>query len=188
MDRDTIGQVPGCRSSGIRRRTILAGMAGLLGGCVAPNPDLEPPREPPEIAYYRAIYAARVDGRVSIPAVDPRRIDPRYLRQVVQHSGPESPGTVVVDPDKRFLHLVLESGEALRYGVGVGREGFGWNGSARIGRKAEWPTWTPPKEMIERQPETAEWASGMPGGLDNPLGARAPPFQGPPTSGRSGWP
>jgi lipoprotein-anchoring transpeptidase ErfK/SrfK len=105
--------------------------------------------------------------------VDVSRIDPEYLRQVVAFDGRETPGTVVVDPSERFLYLVGENGQAMRYGVGVGREGFGWNGNATIRRKAVWPTWTPPKEMILRQPELREYANGMPGGLDNPLGARA---------------
>jgi len=68
---------------------------------------------------------------------------------------------------------VRPEGRAVRYGVGVGREGFGWSGSARVARKAEWPTWTPPADMIKRQPEVAKFAHGMPGGLENPLGARA---------------
>jgi lipoprotein-anchoring transpeptidase ErfK/SrfK len=79
----------------------------------------------------------------------------------------------VVNTGERHLYLVLEGGQAIRYGVGIGRDGFTWQGRAKVGRKAEWPRWTPTKEMMERQPETREWANGMPPGLTNPLGARA---------------
>ncbi|HSG95835.1 MAG TPA: L,D-transpeptidase [Afifellaceae bacterium] len=108
------------------------------------------------------------------PAVQPRRvIDPKYLPTVIAYDTAEAPGTVIVDPQAKYLYFVLEGGKAKRYGVGVGRDGFGWSGTVTVGRKAEWPTWTPPKAMIERQPELAEYAGGMPGGPNNPLGARA---------------
>lgn len=107
-------------------------------------------------------------GRAHAP-----ELDPRYRRQIVAYAGLEPAGTIVVDPRQRFLYLVLADGEALRYGVGVGRQGFSWSGAATIGRKAEWPIWTPTKRMIKREPKLARWARGMPGGPDNPLGARA---------------
>jgi lipoprotein-anchoring transpeptidase ErfK/SrfK len=111
--------------------------------------------------------------RFPVEPVNLARIDRRYWRQQVPDPTGERPGTIVVDADNYFLYHVGEGGRAMRYGVGVGREGFGWSGSATIARKAEWPTWTPPKEMIARDPEAAPWANGMPGGPDNPLGARA---------------
>jgi lipoprotein-anchoring transpeptidase ErfK/SrfK len=80
---------------------------------------------------------------------------------------------VIVDPKDKFLYLVMPEGKAMRYGIGVGREGFEWSGTTRIAMKREWPTWTPPSEMIKRQPELAKWRGGQPGGLSNPLGARA---------------
>jgi lipoprotein-anchoring transpeptidase ErfK/SrfK len=86
---------------------------------------------------------------------------------------PEKPGTIIVDGDRHFLYLVQPDFQAIRYGIGVGRDGFGWAGIVGIGRMVEWPTWTPPPEMIARDPRSAQWASGMPGGPDNPLGARA---------------
>ncbi|WP_244489271.1 L,D-transpeptidase [Fulvimarina pelagi] len=82
----------------------------------------------------------------------------------------------MVDPDEKYLYLVQEGGQALRYGIGVGRQGFSWSGSARVQYKKQWPTWTPPREMIERQPELEPYSAangGMPPGLSNPLGARA---------------
>ncbi|MEO1067221.1 MAG: L,D-transpeptidase [Pseudomonadota bacterium] len=85
----------------------------------------------------------------------------------------EEPGTIIVDGNKHFLYFVQPGFRARRYGIGVGKEGFGWAGIVRIGRKAEWPTWTPPAEMIERRPDLAKYAGGMPGGPDNPLGARS---------------
>jgi lipoprotein-anchoring transpeptidase ErfK/SrfK len=99
-----------------------------------------------------------------------REMDPAFLPAVVDYPTEERPGTIVIDTRSRYLYLVLEGGKAQRYGVGVGRDGFGWSGTVRVGRKAEWPTWTPPPEMRKRQPYLPV---SMPGGPDNPLGARA---------------
>jgi lipoprotein-anchoring transpeptidase ErfK/SrfK len=97
-------------------------------------------------------------------------IDPAYLPATVNVALDYSPGTIVIDTSARYLYLMLEDGKARRYGVGVGRTGFGWTGEVKIGRKAEWPGWRPPAAMRERQPYLPEY---MEGGLDNPLGARA---------------
>ena len=102
-----------------------------------------------------------------------RTIDPKYLPTTVDYPTEHEPGTIVIDPAEKFLYLVGEDGKARRYGVGVGREGFGWSGIVEVGRKAQWPSWTPPKEMIQRQPWLAKYSKGMAGGPDNPLGARA---------------
>jgi lipoprotein-anchoring transpeptidase ErfK/SrfK len=91
-------------------------------------------------------------------------------RQVVNYSGREAPGTIVIDTPNTYLYYVLGNGKAVRYGIGVGREGFTWSGVRTVGRKAEWPDWTPPQEMIQRQPYLPRWMAGGPG---NPLGARA---------------
>jgi lipoprotein-anchoring transpeptidase ErfK/SrfK len=96
-----------------------------------------------------------------------------FRRQVVRFRTAEKPGTIIIDGNKHFLYLVLPDHQAIRYGIGVGREGFGWAGIVEVGRKAEWPTWTPPPEMVARDPKAAKYAGGMPGGPDNPLGARA---------------
>ena len=101
------------------------------------------------------------------------RVAKQFRRQEVLYDTKEKPGTIVIDPAKRFLYLVMADGKAMRYGVGVGREGFLWSGRARIQRKAEWPDWTPPAEMIKRRPDLAKYRGGMPGGPENPLGARA---------------
>jgi lipoprotein-anchoring transpeptidase ErfK/SrfK len=101
------------------------------------------------------------------------KVPETYHRQEVAYVSDHPRGTVVVDTGGRFLYLVLGNGRALRYGIGVGREGFEWGGTAEIGRKSPWPRWTPPKAMVARDPFAAKWANGMPGGPDNPLGARA---------------
>ncbi len=97
-------------------------------------------------------------------------IDPIYRRQEVAYSGPSGPGTIVIDTANKFLYLVEGRGTALRYGIGVGRPGFLWHGEKTITRKAEWPDWTPPVEMIARRPDLPRH---MDGGMANPLGARA---------------
>ncbi|MGB6657196.1 MAG: L,D-transpeptidase [Methylovirgula sp.] len=97
-------------------------------------------------------------------------IDPSYLRQEVEYSGSEKPGTIIIDTPDRFLFLIEKGGKALRYGIGVGRPGFEWAGVKTISRKAEWPNWTPPSDMLKRRPDLP---SRMAGGTDNPLGARA---------------
>jgi lipoprotein-anchoring transpeptidase ErfK/SrfK len=93
--------------------------------------------------------------------------------EVVYFDSYEQPGTIIVDTGKRALFYTLSDSEAIRYGVAVGKDGFSWAGIAKIGRKTEWPRWTPPASMIRRKPELAKFANGMPGGPDNPLGARA---------------
>ncbi len=96
--------------------------------------------------------------------------NPAYQPQVVGYGGPEAPGTLVVSTADRFLYLVQGGGKAIRYGIGVGRHGFAWSGTAKVGRKAEWPSWRPPAEMMQRRPDLPSF---MPGGPGNPLGARA---------------
>ena len=118
-------------------------------------------------------YAALSDATYSIPEVAAEAIDPAFVKQRVRYVTAHPPGTIVVDPGAKFLYLVMEGGYAMRYGIGVGREGFGWSGSADIRRKAEWPTWTPPAAMIARQPELESYRRGMKPGIENPLGARA---------------
>ena len=97
-------------------------------------------------------------------------IDPRYQKQVVNYDGRERAGTIIINTNERLLYLIQDDGTAIRYGIGVGREGFTWSGSQAVTRKAEWPDWTPPQEMIARQPYLPRW---MAGGEGNPLGARA---------------
>lgn len=108
-----------------------------------------------------------------IEPVDPALIAPQFRRQVVEFGGPAKPGTIVVDPAAHFLYHVREHRQAVRYGVGVGRDGFAWSGNAEIRMKRRWPRWVPPHEMVARDERAAKWANGQPGGPGNPLGARA---------------
>ena len=98
------------------------------------------------------------------------RLDARFMRQVVPFRSAEAPGTVVVVTGEKHLYLVLGDGKALRYGIGTARDGFEWSGTHRVSMKREWPGWTPPAEMKRRQPGLPDH---MPGGINNPLGARA---------------
>jgi lipoprotein-anchoring transpeptidase ErfK/SrfK len=101
---------------------------------------------------------------------DETAIDPRLRRQIVSYQGREAPGTVIVDTPNTYLYYVLGNGQAIRYGIGVGRDGFTWSGTEKISRKTEWPDWHPPAEMIQRQPYLPRFVAG---GESNPLGARA---------------
>ena len=105
-----------------------------------------------------------------IPNPEDEQLDSRFQRQIVFFRSSEPPGTIIVHTSERFLYVVQPGGRALRYGIGVGRQGFQWQGLLKISRKEEWPDWTPPEEMIERQPYLPRWMAGGPG---NPLGARA---------------
>ncbi len=106
------------------------------------------------------------------PAARPGRaaMNPRFQRQEVSYEGKEKPGTVIINTRERLLYLVKEDGKAIRYGIGVGRPGFTWAGVHHVTSKKEWPDWRPPQEMLKRQPHLPRY---MPGGPDNPLGARA---------------
>jgi len=108
-----------------------------------------------------------------IEPVDPSLIEPRFRRQMVQFDGFVKPGTIIVDPAAHFLYQVRGQRQAVRYGVGVGRDGFAWSGKAEIRMKRRWPRWVPPKEMVSRDARARKWANGQPGGPGNPLGARA---------------
>lgn len=101
------------------------------------------------------------------------QVPKKFRRRKVSISLDYPPGTIVIDTASKYLYLVLEGGRAVRYGIGVGRQGFAWAGTAVIRRKAKWPTWTPPAAMVARDEFAAKWAGGMPGGPTNPLGARA---------------
>ncbi|WP_244631206.1 L,D-transpeptidase [Aureimonas sp. ME7] len=123
------------------------------------------------------VFASLATAPVAPAARDtsPQRgLDPRFLPQMVDYRGGHAPGTIVIDPSQHFLYHVEAGGRAKRYGVGVGKEGFGWSGSETVSRKAEWPGWTPPAEMIRREAAKGRYLPAhMPGGVENPLGARA---------------
>lgn len=158
------------------RREFLTGAAALgalaLAGCstTARQPEVTTPQYDP---FYVNMYGPLPNERFPVPAVDMRYLAPSHYRAVVPNTTGERPGTIVVDTGARYLYLVREDGQAIRYGVGIGRDGFTWSGRGVIQYKREWPTWTPPAEMIKREPHLEEWRNGQPPGLDNPLGARA---------------
>ena len=125
-----------------------------------------------------AIVSTRGDPR-NVAALPPevrpetgpkKELPPQFRRTLVDYYTKESAGTIIVDTPNTYLYLVLGQGKALRYGIGVGREGFTWSGAEKVSRKAEWPDWNPPEQMIERQPYLPRF---MAGGDGNPLGARA---------------
>ena len=119
-------------------------------------------------------YSVVTSEKFPVDAIDTSEIEPRFLRQVVEYRSTQPVGTVVVDPHNRYLYLVEKGGKAVRYGVGVGKEGLAFTGSASVQDKKEWPHWTPTSSMIAREPARyAKWAAGMDGGVGNPLGARA---------------
>ncbi|MDQ0357656.1 lipoprotein-anchoring transpeptidase ErfK/SrfK [Rhodoplanes tepidamans] len=161
-----------------RRRTagplfvVLAGLALAACQTTAAAPPVAPAAASPSPDARR--YAAVTTEPFVVPAVEPDALKPRYMRRLVDDPTGEPPGTVVVDPENRFLYLVQEGGKALRYGVGVGREGLAFSGTATVAHKRRWPRWTPTPDMIAREPaKYARWAGGMDGGAENPLGARA---------------
>jgi lipoprotein-anchoring transpeptidase ErfK/SrfK len=142
---------PGSIDRGTQRPNQAPGQAPTA----APRPSLSnlaslPPEEHPEQAS--------------------KELPPQFKRQLVNYESREPAGTIVIDTANTYLYLVLGGGKALRYGIGVGREGFSWAGAERVSRMAEWPDWHPPAEMIERQPYLPRFMAGGPG---NPLGARA---------------
>jgi lipoprotein-anchoring transpeptidase ErfK/SrfK len=146
----------------ISRRGLLLGMSALLAGCATSGPN------------HRANYGARPDEKFPMKEMPLDKVKPELRRQEVAYDTHHAAGTIVVDTPERRLYYVLGGGRAIRYGIGVGRQGYSLAGSAYIGRKAEWPSWTPTPNMIRRDPgKNLKYAGGMPGGLNNPLGARA---------------
>ena len=190
----------------VSRRTLLLGstttaFATSLGACVPQQPvgasvgspavlANAPPPEP-EVGEQavvasderqvmgRAAYGPVPGERFPVPAAPLSRINPAFLRARVAYASSDKPGTIVIDPAARYLYFVEEGRRAMRYGVGVGKEGFAWSGTAVIHDKQEWPDWYPPKEMIQRRPDLRPQLTelqsgiGVPGGPSNPLGARA---------------
>ncbi|CDZ31546.1 ErfK/YbiS/YcfS/YnhG family protein [Neorhizobium galegae bv. officinalis] len=153
------------------------------------GPNGRPVVYPRQAAQQRAIYQQRdqqpvvrrgIFDRSTVQPVAMRpqpirsRIEPQFLPQTVAYDSKEKAGTIIIDTNNRFLYLVTGNGQARRYGVGVGKPGFEWAGEHRVTRKAEWPDWTPPSEMISREAAKGHYLPArMEGGPENPLGARA---------------
>jgi lipoprotein-anchoring transpeptidase ErfK/SrfK len=177
----------------ITRRNFLKSSAvtsvAFLHGCQSmPQLGARPPASVPvptaQEGSFAQSYAAKFDAGFEIPAVPWEKIDRRFLRQEVADNTGVGPGKIVVETSQHFLYFTVPDGRAMRYGVGLGREGFEWTGTGEVRNKQEWPKWHPPAEMIDRVPELEEfrttynketdtWEGGMAPGLMNPLGARA---------------
>jgi lipoprotein-anchoring transpeptidase ErfK/SrfK len=155
----------------IDRRYFLAGAASSLLAACTMVPGTGPLAYAPSEGSGILVPASKEP--YTVPPVNLSSIPTQFHRQIVRDPTGEDPGTIVVDPGQRLLYLVLPDGKARRYGIGVGREGFGWSGTATIGMKREWPKWYPPVEMQARDERARKYADGMDGGTDNPLGARA---------------
>ena len=136
----------------LKSAIIVAALAASLAGCSTIG----------QMRLFTNDYGGVSDAGYQLPRIPIEKVPRQFHRQIVSYDTKEKPGTIIVDTGNKFLYFVLPEGEAVRYGIGVGREGFEWSGSAHVALKREWPTWTPPSQMIKRQPE-----------LKNPLGARA---------------
>lgn len=162
------------RFAAMLRFLTVGAFAGLLSACV-PDPAMieaglaqaPAPKEVPNA------YLATKDANIDIPALPVEEIPQQFRRQTVYFPTEEAPGTIIINPSQRVLHYVTGKNQAIRYGIAVGRAGFEWSGTAIVSEKKPWPTWTPPAEMIARDPKLAKWKNGQPGGPTNPLGARA---------------
>ncbi|MFZ2109151.1 MAG: L,D-transpeptidase [Roseiarcus sp.] len=154
------------------RRIKIFGLAALgicLVALAAPN--MSAAATPTVIEAPSGADEMKVDDQPGyVPSAESEQLDPQYQRQMVFYRTTEPPGTIIVQTSEKYLYLVQGGNRALRYGIGVGRDGFQWKGLVKIARKQEWPDWRPPPEMIERQPYLPRFMAGGPG---NPLGARA---------------
>nr|WP_234706590.1 L,D-transpeptidase [Ensifer aridi] len=162
------------------RRAFLLGAGAAvttLAGCTTTRaPRVAAAPLPVNTSIYASMYGPQPNELFPLPAVPYEKIEPRFYRQMVANPTGERPGTLVVDTANHFLYLTYENGQAMRYGVGLGRAGFEWAGRGVIQYKRHWPRWTPPDEMVARQPELQPYSianGGMEPGLTNPLGARA---------------
>ncbi|KNY30701.1 L,D-transpeptidase [Agrobacterium sp. SUL3] len=165
----------------LTRRGFIMGGAGLaaatLSGCTTTTAETaEPVIVPAGSPVLATMYGPVSEERFPLPAIPYQKIGKRFHRQMVSDPTGERPGTLIVDTANYFLYLTIEDGQAMRYGVGLGRQGFEWSGRGVIQYKRQWPRWTPPDEMVARQPELQPYSianGGMDPGLKNPLGARA---------------
>ena len=154
---------------------LLAALAVLAFSACTPDPKMIEAGlvAAPEPKLVEGVYGAKDDGAFAIPAVPVEKVPAEFQRASVYYPSEEVVGTVVINPSEKHLYLITGKNRALRYGISVGRDGFEWAGTALITSRQNWPTWTPPPEMIARKPELSKWEKGQPGGPENPLGARA---------------
>lgn len=154
--------------AGVARLATLTALGLLVAAC---QPQDQVALDPHHSQHLNAWYSGLMaDEPYDVPLVNKAMLDQRFHRQRVDYPGREAPGTIVVDIDNRFLYLVEEGGKAMRYGIGVGRNGFAWRGDARVARTGVWPNWSPTDNMRRIDPTLPAF---MEGGIGNPLGARA---------------
>ena len=160
--------------SSVLRAIFVTAVCASLAACVPGTTTGTPAIVAPPVGKTDdAAYVSRKDGAFTLPAIDVAKVPAQFRRQSVAFATDEAPGTIIINPASRVLHLVTGKNKAIRYGIAVGRAGFEWSGVAVVNERKQWPTWTPPAEMIARKPELAKFEKGQPGGLTNPLGARA---------------
>ncbi|MCO6389175.1 L,D-transpeptidase [Aliihoeflea sp. 40Bstr573] len=172
-----INRAPALASTRMARRIFLLGAGSLaLSGCMSTSqpPVAAAPPEPEPLAT-PLMYQALPDEEFAVPAVDVSQMAPEWWRREVDYETTEAAGTLVVETATKYLYHVRPGGRAMRYGIGVGRDGFSWQGRAIIAYKRVWPRWTPPDSMVARQPELEPYSianGGMDPGPTNPMGAR----------------
>jgi lipoprotein-anchoring transpeptidase ErfK/SrfK len=146
----------------LSRRIFLLGLPVFAAGCTTG-----------QFPGAQSSYAAITTERFPVPALGYDQVKPELRRQEVSYDTRHPAGTIVVDTPARRLYYVMGNGRAMRYGIGVGKQGLALRGNATVGRKGQWPSWTPTANMMARDPRNRQFAGGMPGGPSNPLGARA---------------
>jgi lipoprotein-anchoring transpeptidase ErfK/SrfK len=170
----------------MRIRTILTafGLTATLAitGCASTSSEVSKnevapvaaPARVETVQIFNDVYGPVTDAGYALPAIPIERVNEKFRRQIVEFQTQEKPGTIIVNTRERFLYYVMSGNRAVRYGIGVGKQGFAWAGEAYVAWKQEWPMWHPPKEMAVRKPDIAQYVEkGMGPGLRNPLGARA---------------
>ncbi|MBN2630356.1 MAG: L,D-transpeptidase [Rhodobacteraceae bacterium] len=156
----------------MHRALLAVTMTACVSACVPTTTTSTTSTEPASVPV-TDVYLATADNGFAVPAVPAEKVPDEFERQVVDYPSTEAPGTVVINPASKHLYFITGKNKAIRYGIAVGAAGFQWSGEALVTNRRPWPTWTPPKEMIERKPELSKWEKGQPGGPTNPLGARA---------------
>lgn len=160
----------------IRNSMIALGLLATLAlaGCSSTTSETTEITRVETSKIFTDSYGQVSDAGYALPAIPINRVDKKFHRQIVDYSTSEKSGTIIVNTRERFLYYILPGGKAVRYGIGVGKQGFSWEGEAYVAWKQAWPMWHPPKEMAERKPDIARYVEkGMGPGLSNPLGARA---------------
>jgi lipoprotein-anchoring transpeptidase ErfK/SrfK len=162
------GAAAGCSPSGMFSSAIDRTTTGSIGTGLRPQIGVDA-----GVTNSEAMYGEISDGGYVIPAVPYKEMEYRFRRQRLPNDIGIPAKTVLIDTQQKYAYYALTTNEVIRYGVGIGKAGFEWAGTAVVGYKKQWPIWTPPREMIDRKPELAKYSGGMPAGPQNPLGARS---------------